>query len=130
MDDVLARYYRGQPGFREPADQSEIIRRLKAENKSLHSEIERLRSALLGHMQREGQECDKADAWDGAAASFEKGRRAGLEEAAVIAQDQAQMWADHAAKADRASSRYEHRRASAGAGLVAAIIRAKLGAKP
>ena len=94
------------------------------------SEIERLRSALLGHMQREGQECDKADAWDGAAASFEKGRREGLEEAAVIAQDQAQMWADHAAKADRASSRYEHRRASAGAGLVAAIIRAKLDVKP
>ena len=49
----------------------------------LLEERARLRSALLGHVQREGQDCDKADAWDGAVASFEKGRRAGLEEAAA-----------------------------------------------
>jgi glycine/D-amino acid oxidase-like deaminating enzyme len=46
-------------------------------------EIERLRSALLSHMQREGQECD----------AFEKGRRAGLEEAEMRNHDE--MTADH-----------------------------------
>ena len=73
------------------------------------NEIDRLRSALLGHMQREGQDCD----------AFERGRRVGLEEAAKIV-------ADH----ERALARCDAYLAAETAQIIHDLIRAKLETKP
>ena len=76
------------------------------------------------HQREMASTVDKAEAWDGAQASFERGRRAGLKEALKIAQEQARMWADEASKA--ATRRADVRLASGAAGCIAGIIRARL----
>ena len=77
-------------------------------------------------MRRAADVVDKAEAWDAACASFEKGRHAGLREAAAIAEEQAKMWAEHATNTEDRRHRYAHQRASGAVGCVAAIIRAAL----